>query len=103
MKPGEKEVFREWLDEAREVYSESRDYARKMVAEMLEFRRKSRLAFPAEVKRFICKNCNSPLIPGRNLRIRTKNRHIIFLCTDCKHLFRLPYQKKTKKQEKVNK
>jgi ribonuclease P protein subunit RPR2 len=96
MKPAKQEMYKEWLEEAREVHPINRDCARKMVAEMLEFKRKTRLSLPSYVKRFICKKCNSPLTPGRNLRIRTKNRHLVYLCKDCRHISRIPYTKQKK-------
>lgn len=38
-----------------------------------------------------CKQCDSPLIPGRNCRVRLRSNHISIRCLNCGHIRRHSY------------
>lgn len=50
-----------------------------------------RLSLPRRFKRFTCDACDSYLLPGRNVRVRTQNGHVVVTC-DCGHQARYPYE-----------
>ncbi len=70
-----------------------------MILELLEFCRKKRVRIPKSIKRFICKRCKTLLIPGKNLRVRLKDAHLVYKCKECNFIMRYPYLKE-KKNEK---
>jgi ribonuclease P protein subunit RPR2 len=47
---------------------------------------KTKIKIPKIYKRFICRRCSIPLIPGRTLRVRIKVRrqkHMVYTCLEC--------------------
>ncbi len=42
-----------------------------------------RLKLPLNIKRFICRKCNTLLIPNRTLRVRNYNHHMEYKCLNC--------------------
>lgn len=52
-----------------------------------------RVSLPSELKRKICKNCGSFLVPGGNCRVRLDNETIIITCTKCSSIKRYPFSK----------
>ncbi len=49
---------------------------------------------PNRLKRFTCRSCMLPLIPGLNARVRLRNGIEIVTCLECGHLKRYPYRPK---------
>ena len=49
---------------------------------------------PRRLKRFTCKRCMSPLIPGLTARIRLRGGVEIITCLECGKMKRYPYYKK---------
>ncbi|MDP6642022.1 MAG: ribonuclease P protein component 4 [Candidatus Nanoarchaeia archaeon] len=49
---------------------------------------KSRVRIPRELKRKFCKHCYHYLKSGVNLRIRTKDKKVVYYCLDCKKYMR---------------
>ena len=52
-----------------------------------------RVSLPCELKRKICKKCNSFLVPGSNCRVRLSKGHIIITCLNCGDIKRYPLNK----------
>jgi ribonuclease P protein subunit RPR2 len=55
---------------------------------------KSRIRIPRELKRKFCKHCYHYLKSGVNLRIRTKDKKVVYYCSDCKKYMRFPIKTK---------
>ena len=53
---------------------------------------KHNLRLPKELKRSFCKHCYSYLVPGKNLRVRTHEGHVVYYCLGCKKFMRFPYK-----------
>lgn len=53
-----------------------------------------RVRFTRDQKRRICKHCYSRLVPGKNCRIRLKNRTVLTTCLECGKMSRYPYSEK---------
>lgn len=51
---------------------------------------KAKVRIPKELRRRMCKNCLSYLRPGKNCRIRTKEKKLIIYCFDCRKFIRIP-------------
>jgi len=45
---------------------------------------KNRVRIPKDIKSFLCKQCNLPLIPLKTLKVRIKKRkYVIYRCLNC--------------------
>lgn len=45
---------------------------------------KNRVRIPKDIKSFLCKQCNLPLVPLRTLKVRIKKRkYVIYTCLNC--------------------
>ena len=53
---------------------------------------KYKINLPLKFKRRICKNCHSFLVPGKNLRVRTRKGHVVYYCLECKEFMRIGYK-----------
>jgi ribonuclease P protein subunit RPR2 len=54
------------------------------------------VAFPRSLKRKLCKNCNSFLLPSKNCRVRLSEKKVIIYCFECKEYTRIPFQREKK-------
>lgn len=76
-------------DEARQSHLEqSNRYA--YLARKIGMRYRIRL--PRELKRRICKRCNSYLLPGKTSRVRLKGVNVTVTCLNCGNQMRYPYK-----------
>jgi len=87
-------LYERWLFIARRVFLTNPSLSKEIVKDILQFSRKTKMPIPKNVKRFICKKCFSVLTPGLNLRVRLQDGHVVYLCKECKSLYRYPYLKK---------
>ena len=90
-----KEKIKDFFEMAEEVFKEDKalanDYVRKARRVAMKFQLKR---LPTSVSRRFCKHCHSFLVPGENLRIRTREGHVVYYCLECKKFTRYPYRKK---------
>ena len=80
------------LKKADTVYSENQSLAKRYCTLARKIAMKSRVRIPRELKRRICKNCYTFLVPGKNCRIRSKEGHMVYLCKECNHIARYKYK-----------
>jgi ribonuclease P protein subunit RPR2 len=66
------------------------DLARRYVRRARRIAERNRLSLPKRFKRFTCDACDAYLIPGRNVRVRTQDGHVVITC-DCGEQARYPY------------
>ncbi len=85
------------LEEASEIFDEDKKLANSYVKKAKKIAMKVNLKIPSYLKRKFCKHCDSFLVPGKNLRVRTKNSKVVYYCLDCKKFSR--YNLNTKKSE----
>ena len=65
----------------------------KRYAEMARaLERRIRVRIPLAYKRWICKRCSSPLIPGRTAIVRLKKGVRVVICKNCGAVRRFPYK-----------
>lgn len=58
-----------------------------------------RIRLPRELKRRICRHCNSYLLPGKTSRVRLKGVNVTVTCLNCGNQIRYPYKNTGKKDE----
>lgn len=55
--------------------------------------KKHKVTLPRGLKKGICKECNMPLIPGKNATVRTRNASVVVTCGNCGAIKRYPFRK----------
>ncbi len=88
------ERIKELFEQADKVFEKNPKLANKYVDMARKLAMKINLRFPRGYKRKFCKHCYSYLKPGKNLRIRTKNKKVVYYCLVCKKHMRFPLTKK---------
>ncbi|NHI83438.1 MAG: ribonuclease P [Candidatus Thorarchaeota archaeon] len=71
----------------------SPELARRQMEIASKVAQKARIKIPRHIKRQLCKRCGRVLIPGRNCRVRVRNkreRHVVVTCLDCGAVRRFP-------------
>ncbi|MEM4396244.1 MAG: hypothetical protein QXR30_01130 [Candidatus Woesearchaeota archaeon] len=77
-------VIYDLYDFAINYRGENRDYVLKEIGKMIwKIKQSYRINLKKEVKRFLCRKCNSLLIPGINLRIRNFKGFMEYKCLVC--------------------
>ena len=82
------------LNKAREVFDTKPDLAHKYAKKARRIALKYKLKLQPNLRRRICKNCFSFLVPGKNLRVRTTRGHVTYYCLECRKFMRFGYKKK---------
>ncbi len=72
-------------------FKEDRKLSNKYVASARKLSMKYKVKIPHELKRRMCKHCHKYLVPGVNLRVRTKNGKVVYYCLECKRFMRFEY------------
>src|SRR3989338_5039250 len=80
------------LNKAKGVFGEKPELSHKYAKKARRTALKYKLKLPLSLKRRICKNCFSFLVPGKNLRVRTTRGHITYYCLNCKKFMRFGYK-----------
>ena len=78
--------------QAKEAFNENPDLSDKYAKNARRIAMKYKVKLPLTLKRRICKNCHSFLVPGQNLRVRTHKGHMVYYCLDCKKFMRVGYK-----------
>lgn len=83
------------LRQAEEVFSQNTELSKRYAGLAKKISKRTKVRIPREKKRYLCKNCGQPLIPGKNARVRLRfvNSRIIVSCLSCGTFRRYPYQK----------
>jgi RNase P subunit RPR2 len=65
---------------------------------MKRIAQRTRTHLPTDIRRGICRKCDTPLIPGYNSHTRTRQRrepHTATTCHSCQNIARIPLRRKT--------
>jgi ribonuclease P protein subunit RPR2 len=96
----EKEIAKERIeilfDLAKKTFNSNPKLANRYIQLMRKIAMKARVKIPLKYKLFICKKCNSLLIPGKNCRVRIKSEKgtkVTFTCLNCNSIKRYPVVK----------
>ncbi|MEK6937124.1 MAG: ribonuclease P [Nanoarchaeota archaeon] len=91
-----KQIARERIIElfknAKEVFKENPGLSDRYVDIARKIAMKAQVNILGNLKKKFCKKCKSYLVPGENLRIRTRNKKLIYYCLKCKNIMRYPYK-----------
>jgi len=85
-------LMQQILDKARSVFDKDKSLAKKYARKARRVSLKNKVKMPPHLKRQVCKNCSALLVPGKNLRVRTRNGHVVYYCLDCKKYTRIVYK-----------
>lgn len=89
---------------AKEVLATDQALAKKYVELAWKISTRTKVRIPAAEKRFLCKNCGLPLIPGRNARVRTvkDNPRVVITCLSCGVVRRYPLKGNPSRRERFS-
>ena len=77
----------------RLAFSENNEkLARRYVELAWRISMRNKVRIPGKLKRFICRRCFSPLVPGRNAIFRVDKGRITIICLSCGYRRRIPYK-----------
>jgi ribonuclease P protein subunit RPR2 len=82
-----------YFDMAKDTFKKDKKKANLYVHKARLLAMKHNLSFPADIKKFFCKNCYSYIVPGVNCRVRTREGKLIYYCLECKNYMRIPISK----------
>ena len=85
---------------AREVIHEDPELAQCYVKIARKIAMRTKLRFPREYRRLVCRHCKSFILPGVNCRVRIKSRresHVVITCLNCGKHSRMPLKSREKK------
>jgi len=95
-----KEIARQRIkklfSEAEKIFPKDKELANKYVKLARKIAMKFNLRMPRGYKRRFCKHCYSYLVPGKNLRVRTRDEKSVYYCLECKKFMRFPLSKGSK-------
>lgn len=84
------------LEKAQEVSSKEIGLANRYVTLARNLSMKLNVKIPARLKRRFCKHCYTFLVPGVNLRVRTRPGKVVYTCETCKKYMRIPFTREKK-------
>ncbi|MEM4282727.1 MAG: ribonuclease P protein component 4 [Candidatus Woesearchaeota archaeon] len=84
------EEIRVLLQKAEAVFkSEGQVVAKRLVRKARRLAMSERLKLPIELKRRFCRHCNAIFVPSKSVRIRTREKKLIYYCLSCKRYTRI--------------
>ena len=79
------------FNEAKKAFREEPELSNRYVRLARKIAMKYKVKMPPHLKRRFCKKCLHYLVPGINLRVRTKKGHLVYFCQNCRHVMRIGY------------
>jgi len=80
--------IKELFSQADSIFKKDAKLANRYVQLARKISMRSKVVIPSNLKKRFCKNCYYFLVPGKNVRIRTKNKKVVYYCFNCKHHMR---------------
>ena len=85
-----KALIPELLRKAKKAYKEGNKRLSRVYSKKIRYlSTKYKIGLPTIIKRQLCKNCYSVLIPSLNCRIRTRKGRLVYYCLECKKYTRI--------------
>jgi ribonuclease P protein subunit RPR2 len=82
--------------QARETFRQNPALAQRYVNMARKIAMAAKIRLPTEYRRLVCRHCKSFILPGRNCRVRIKQRrepHLVITCLNCGKQMRIPLRK----------
>ena len=95
------ERIRTLFEQAGLMFREDATLANRYVALARAISMKYKVRIPSALKRRFCKHCHAYLVPGVNLRVRTREGRLTYYCLVCKRFWRMPYARKYQRNPAV--
>jgi len=76
-----------------QIMDEHPERARRYIEMTRNIVRKHKVRLSNEQKRQFCKCCNTPLVPGKTCRVRTRNEKVSVTCLNCGNIKRHPFSR----------
>lgn len=76
------------FNEADAVFTRDPDLANTYVRMVRRIAMKVNLRIPRSLKRKFCKHCYTYLKPGKNCRVRIRNKMVVYTCFNCNNYMR---------------
>ena len=79
--------------QAKHVYPRDPELSRRYTRLLKRISERTRTRLPTEIRRGICRNCDTVLIQGVNSHTRVRQRrepHVAVTCHTCGHVHRIP-------------
>jgi len=86
-----KERIRKLFEEAEKAFREHPERSDRYVQIAWKIATKNKARIPRELKRKFCRHCKSFWMPGKTVRVRTQEGHVVFTCLECRHHTRISY------------
>lgn len=85
---------------AKQEYDKHPERAHRYARMINDLVKKVRIRLPKNIKRFICKQCNHLLIPGKNLKIKSNKGFMIYECLNCGNIRKYGYSREQRRDKK---
>ena len=92
-----KERIRTLFQQAEETYPQDPTLAQRHIDLARKIAMRTRTHLPQDLRRRVCPQCKSYLVPGTTSRTRIRQRrepHVATTCLKCGHIHRLPLREK---------
>lgn len=76
---------------AQTAAAEDPDLADRYVGLARRIAMRYQVSLPAEIRRRVCRGCDTLLVPGRSARVRIANQRVSVTCLRCGAVKRYPY------------
>ena len=81
---------------AKQEFNKHPERAHRYASMINNLIKKLRVRPDKSIRRFICKECNHFLMPGKNLKIKSDKGFMIYTCLDCGNIKKYGYLKEKK-------
>lgn len=81
------------FEEAKKISIKSPELSKRYLSLANKIAQKVNLTLTKDQKRKFCKHCYSYFVPQKNVRVRLKNKKVVYYCLSCKKFTKFPYIK----------
>jgi len=84
------------FDLAKQEFNKHPERSSHYASLIISTAKKMKVRIPSRIKRFICMECNSLLVPGKNLIVRSIDGFMVYQCLKCGNKKKYGYLKEKK-------
>ena len=79
--------------EAKKAANKNLSLSQRYVSLARKLSMRYKVKIPIKYKKLFCKKCKNYFIAGKTLRVRSKNKKLVYYCYNCKRVIRYPFRK----------